>query len=86
MIPFQTQSVAKAVSEARFKDAVELRGKSFMNNLEIYRTLNNRHVPEEATSVIEGKVRKLKSIIAINPLSIALEWSVKQFVAVCVFF
>ncbi|XP_075255525.1 ATP-dependent 6-phosphofructokinase, liver type-like isoform X2 [Convolutriloba macropyga] len=57
----KTQSVAKAVSEARFKDAVELRGKSFMNNLEIYRTLNNRHVPEEATSVIEGKAAKLNT-------------------------
>ena len=53
---FQTQSVAKAVKEFRYEDAVELRGKSFQNNLEIYRLLNNRHVPEEAKSMINAQV------------------------------
>ena len=53
---FQTQSVAKAVDEFRYADAIALRGKSFQNNLEIYRTLNNRTIPERATSVTDRKV------------------------------
>lgn len=51
----KTQSVAKAVNEFRYEDAVNLRGKSFLNNLEIYRLLNNRHVPEEAKSIVNAQ-------------------------------
>ncbi|XP_063728291.1 ATP-dependent 6-phosphofructokinase, muscle type-like isoform X2 [Symsagittifera roscoffensis] len=52
----KTQSVAKAVDEFRYADAIALRGKSFQNNLEIYRTLNNRSIPERATSVTDRKL------------------------------
>ncbi|XP_034257944.1 ATP-dependent 6-phosphofructokinase, platelet type isoform X1 [Pantherophis guttatus] len=41
-----TQDVQKAMDERRFKDAVELRGRSFTNNLNTYKLLSNKK-PED---------------------------------------
>uniref|UniRef100_A0A8C6X9P7 ATP-dependent 6-phosphofructokinase n=1 Tax=Naja naja TaxID=35670 RepID=A0A8C6X9P7_NAJNA len=42
-----TQDVQKAMDERRFKDAVELRGRSFTNNLNTYKLLSNKKPEDE---------------------------------------
>ncbi|XP_058039892.1 ATP-dependent 6-phosphofructokinase, platelet type isoform X2 [Ahaetulla prasina] len=42
-----TQDVQKAMDERRFRDAVELRGRSFTNNLNTYKLLSNKKPEDE---------------------------------------
>ncbi len=50
------------MEEKRFEDALDLRGKSFKNNLEIYKKLNRRLPPQESAKCSTDRVVGIMNI------------------------
>ncbi|CAO1400037.1 unnamed protein product [Diamesa hyperborea] len=77
----RTQAVAKAMAEKKFELAVELRGRSFVRNLETYKMLTRLKPPKDAFDASgKGKEGYILGIMHIGAPACGMNAAVRSFV------